>query len=117
MIKKINYLLSKKDKKWLVILLFLSLLSSIIETVGIGAIMPFISMASNPDLISNNHYLSLVYNYFIFEDKSLFIVYFGFTLILFYIFRAIYTIIYGYLLNKFTMDKYSSIANNMFDKS
>jgi ATP-binding cassette subfamily B protein/ATP-binding cassette subfamily C protein len=116
LIKKINYLLTQKDKKWLILLLFLSLLSSIIETVGISAIMPFISMASNPELIVSNKYLNAIYTFFNLNDKEQFIVYFGIGLILFYIFRAVYTVVYGYLLNKFSMDKYANIANLLFYK-
>ncbi|MAC83422.1 MAG: ABC transporter ATP-binding protein [Arcobacter sp.] len=114
MIKKINFLLTRNDKKWLGLLLLLSLIASIIETVGISAIMPFISMASNPELILDNKYLKFLFDLFDFKDKQKFIIYFGSILIFFYIFRALYTILFGYLLNKFALNKYSSFANQLF---
>ena len=57
------------DKKKLVILFFMSLFLSLVETVGIAAIMPFISMASNPELILENKYYNFIYNIYNFNHK------------------------------------------------
>jgi len=115
MIKKINALLSLKDKKLLLILLLMSVVLSIIETIGITAIMPFISISANPDLILNNHYYFIVYKFLHFNEPKLFIIYFGVLLILFYIFRAMYITYYNYKVNKFSMDKYSSFVYKIFN--
>ena len=115
MIKKIAFLLSVKDKKMLALLLLMSLFLSIIETIGISAIMPFIAMASDPEFILENKYLSFIYHFFQTENYDLFIIYFGFFLILFYIFRAVYILVHGYMLNKFAMNKYGVLANKLFE--
>ena len=115
MIKKLNYLFSQKDRKVLFGLLIMSLILSVIETVGITAIMPFISTASDSSLIFTNEYYKSIYDFFNFTDSKEFIVYFGLSLILFYIFRGFYIVLYGYLLNKFAMDKYTSFANKIFE--
>ena len=115
MIKKLVFLLSTQDKKMLALLLLMSFFLSIIETIGISAIMPFIAMASNPEFILENKYLSFIYYFFQIESNNLFIIYFGFFLILFYIFRAVYILAHGYMLNKFAMNKYSVLANKLFE--
>lgn len=115
MIKKLNYLLTKKDKKILFVLLIMSLFLSVIETIGITAIMPFISIASNNNLILTNEYYAVAYDFFGFNNPKEFIVYFGITLIIFYIFRGIYIVLYGYLINRFSMNKYISFANKIFE--
>jgi len=58
MLKKLNYLLSQKDKQYLVFLLGFSVIISLVETVGIGIIMPFISVASNFHLIQSKKYFT-----------------------------------------------------------
>ena len=115
MIKKLNFLLTRSDKKFLVILLFMSLLLSVIETIGITAIMPFISIASNPELIYSNEYYKIAYDFFNITSSKEFIIYFGVSLICFYIFRAVYTLYHGYLMIKFSMNKYIIFANKLFE--
>lgn len=56
-------LFSSRDKKKIVLIFFGVLLSGLWEVVGIGSIMPFISVASNPDMIQTNVYLKWVYDY------------------------------------------------------
>lgn len=113
-IQKLRAITSRQEKKYLLLLLFLSIIFSIIETVGISAIMPFISMASNPDLIAQNKTYHAVYTFFGFGNSNIFIMTFGFVLIGFYIFRAIYTIIYIYLLNRFAFGRYHQFAYRLF---
>jgi ATP-binding cassette subfamily B protein/ATP-binding cassette subfamily C protein len=105
-IKKLNFLLTRQDKKFLFVLLV---------TVGITAIMPFISTASNPSLIDSNEYYKRVYDFFAFTSSRDFIVYFGLSLICFYIVRAFYIIFHSYLMSKFSMKKYSIFANKLFN--
>lgn len=114
MINKINFLLTNKDKKTLFILLIMSIILSIIETIGITAIMPFISVASNPELILENKYYKYVYDFFNLTSKSTFILYFGLSLIAFYLFRAFYIVFNGYMVNKFSMEKYMIFTNKIF---
>ncbi len=47
MYKKLNSLLTKHDKKFLLLLIIFSVAIALIETIGIAAIMPFISVASD----------------------------------------------------------------------
>lgn len=112
-IRKLRSLLTQKDKKFLVILFLLTILLSIIETVGISAIMPFISIASNPDLINNGYYKQ-VFNLFGFKEKNDFIIAFGFFLIGFYLFRSFYNLIYSYLLNRFSFGSYHQFSFKLF---
>lgn len=112
-IQKLNMLLTHQQKRFLLILFGLTIVLSLIETIGISAIMPFISMASNPNILDNGYY-SYVYNFFGFESKNLFIIVFGFSLIGFYILRAIYSVFYSYSLNRFSFGTYNEFAYRLF---
>ncbi|MGJ0308747.1 ATP-binding cassette domain-containing protein [Aliarcobacter cryaerophilus] len=114
MFKKIREILTKKDKLSLLILFFMSILLSVIETLGISSIMPFITLATDPTKIIDNEYSKIVYNFLGFTSTSDFMIFFGLILILFYIFRAFYLIFYHYYLNKFSYGRFHSFAFRLF---
>ncbi len=114
-LSKLNSLLSKRDKKILILLLLFSILISIIETVGIGIIMPFISLASDFTKIDTDRYFTFFYHLFEFKTPLNFVVTFGILLIIFYIFRAILNLGYFYALNRFSQGRYHILAYRLFE--
>ncbi len=116
LIYKLRVILSKKDKIFLFFLLLFSIMVSAIETVGISIIMPFISIATNFDIIKTNKYYSFFYNFFHFSTPSQFVIYFGIALVIFYIIRALINIAYIYYLNRFSQNRYHIIATKLFDR-
>lgn len=113
-ISKLRAITTKKDKTFLIVLLIMSIFLSLIETIGISAIMPFITLATNPDMIQTNSYSKVIYDFFAFSNSNKFVAIFGIVLILFYIFRAVYTMFYTYLLSKFSMGRYHIFAFRLF---
>lgn len=83
--------------------------------VGIGAIMPFISVASDFTQIQSNNYLHKFYNIFGFSRPIDFVVAFGLALIAFYIFRAVLNLAYFYALNRFAQGRYHLLAYRLFE--
>lgn len=116
-IKKFNFLLTNKDKNSLLFLLLMSLFLSVIETISLASIVPFISMASNHEIINNNEYLFKIYSFLEFKNTEKFIIAFGVFLIIFYVFKAVYTVFFTYRLNKFTFDKYAYLSNILYTKN
>ncbi len=114
-IKKLRSLLTRRDKQFLLGLLFFSIVISIIETVGISVIMPFITVATDFSLIHTNEYYSKVYNMFSFDNDVKFVITFGIVLIVFYIFRSVINLLYFYLLNRFTQTRYHLLAYRLFE--
>ncbi|MGP1449756.1 MAG: ATP-binding cassette domain-containing protein [Wolinella sp.] len=114
MIHKLRQLLSKEDKHFIFALLIFSILISIIEMVGISAIMPFISVASDFSKVESNQYFHIVYDYFSFENPRDFILAFGMVLLFFYIFRSLINLYYQYLLARFSFGRYHLIASRLF---
>lgn len=113
-IKKLRAITSKKDKLFLLFLLILSIVLSLIETIGITSIMPFITLASDPSKILQNEYSKIVYSFFGFKNPINFMVLFGVLLVIFYIVRAAYTVMYSYLLNRFAFGRYHIFAYRLF---
>jgi len=115
MFSKLNLLLTKRDKQVLIVLLGFSVFISVIETVGIGVILPFISVASNFTLIHTNKYYQYVYKLFHFHSEINFVLAFGVGLIFFYIFRSLINLVYFYSLNKFSQGRYHLLAYRLFE--
>ena len=113
-LKKLLAITTRQEKKNFIILIFMSIFLSIIETVGISAIMPFITLASDPSKIVSNKYSKMVYDFFEFSTATNFMIFFGLFLIGFYIFRAIYSMLYNYILNKFAFGRFHAFAFRLF---
>lgn len=115
MLDKLRSLLTKRDKQFLLGLLFFSILISVIETVGISVIMPFMSIAIDFNLIHENEYYSYFYKLLSFKSEISFILFFGISLVFFYLFRSLINIFYFYLLSKFTQGRYHLLAYRLFE--
>ncbi len=113
--RKLNSILTKKDKQFVKLLLIFSIVISIIETAGISIIMPFIAVASDFTLIESNEYYSSVYTFFNFTNPVDFVVVFGIVLIVFYIFRSIINLFYFYMISRFSQGRYHLLAYRLFE--
>lgn len=112
---KISLLLTRRDKLFLGYLLVFSIFISLIETVGVSIIMPFIAVATDFTHIQSNPYFSFLYNFFSFTSASYFILAFGICLILFYLGRSALNLFYIYLLARFARGRYHLIAYRLFE--
>lgn len=107
-------LLDHKTKRKLIWLIIFSIFLSIIETIGISAIMPFIDIATNFENIKTNQYYQSVFNFFNFDSKINFAIGFGLLLIVFYIFRGVINLLYTYLMSKFSEEFYAQTIKKLF---
>ncbi|WP_095228822.1 ABC transporter ATP-binding protein [Helicobacter sp. 13S00401-1] len=116
-LKKLWRLTNRRDKLQLIGIFLLTIFLSIMETFGISVIMPFITLAASPQRILTNKYAHAVYEFFDFSSTTHFMVTFSVILILFYIFRAAYHVMYSYVTNTFSFRKYHNFALRLFGKS
>ncbi len=114
MINKLRYLLSRRDKLFLLFLLGFSIIIALIETAGISVIMPFIAVATDFSRIFANKYLNFLYKLFQFSSPQVFVITFGIFLIFFYIFRSGINLLYFYFLARFSQSRYHLIAYKLF---
>ena len=92
--QKLWEILTIQDKKYILIIVIFSFFVSLIETIGVTAIMPFIAVASDFDIIHSQNYYSMVYDIFSFKSEAQFIIVFGVILICFYLFRSVLNFLY-----------------------
>ncbi len=113
-IQKLRLLLDKKYKRHFLWLLFFSVLVSVIETVSISAIMPFIDIATDFESIQKNHYYQWFFDLFGFENNIDFAIAFGLVLFGFYIFRGGINLFYSYAMANFTQNLYAETTKRLF---
>jgi ABC-type multidrug transport system fused ATPase/permease subunit len=112
---KLFSILTHHDKKFLAILVVISIAISLIEMVGVAAILPFITIASNFSTIHTNHYFEFIYHFFNFHNDIDFIITIGIVLLVFYFLRSLLNLGYFYLLAKFSKGRYHLIAYRLFE--
>lgn len=116
-LKILSRLITKRDKAILLVLFLATIVLSLIETLGISVIMPFITFASNPDMIFAHWSSRWVYDTFGFSSTLHFMYAFSGVLLGFYIFRAMYNAAYSYGLSRFAFRKFHFFAYRLFCKS
>ena len=57
-LKKLLHFLSHGERKQLPLLLIMTLVMALLDTIGIASIMPFITVLANPDIIETNYILN-----------------------------------------------------------
>jgi len=113
-IKKLQSLLDSDTKRKFGWLIAFSIFVSIIEAIGISAIMPFIEIATNFDSIHSNQYYQAAYSFFKFQNEVNFAIIFGLTLAAFYLFRGALNLWYSYVMSHFSQGIYSLTTKKLF---
>ncbi len=112
---KLFSILTRHDKKFLALLIFISIVVSLIEMIGVGAILPFITIAADFSAIHLNSYSAWAYRFFGFTSEINFVIVCGLVLLLFYLLRSLLNLGYFYLLAKFSKGRYHLIAYRLFE--
>ncbi|MDR0316188.1 MAG: ATP-binding cassette domain-containing protein [Treponema sp.] len=110
---KLFSLLNRRHRIYFCILIILTIGFSLIETIGISAIMPFISLASEPNLVTGGWYKK-AFDFCGFVKPESFIIALGIAIIFFYFFRAIYSILLNYSMNRFSFAIYRRLSKTIF---
>ena len=113
---KIYSLLDPEDRRFFLLLFLFSVFVSFVEIVGVAAIMPFLSAATDFSLVHEKWYFSAPYDFFGFESEVDFVLIFGMLLAGFYIFRSVVNFLYFHLLARFSKGRYYAIAVKLFRK-
>lgn len=90
MLKKINYVLDRRQKINLGILLVIILVGAFVELLGVSAVMPLINVAMEPDKIGEKWYFVLICKYTGITDVNRMIVFLAVVLIVIYILKNMY---------------------------
>lgn len=77
LISRLRVLLSGKEKRQLLLLLFFQVAVALLETAGIASIMPFVTVLTDPTIVERNHYLHGVKSALGIQDSQTFLILLG----------------------------------------
>ena len=103
-LKKFLFLLSLYERKNIILLLILIIISATLDMIGVASILPFIAVLTNPTLIETNFILSFMFknsNIFGVENINQFIFYLGVLIFLLLIISLVFKAITTYLQIRF----------------
>ena len=112
--KKFLYVFSG-HKKQLITLTLIFLLTSILEGFGIGLIGPFLDLAGNPELVSDNTQLSWIYNYLGLQNSSQLVTAMGLLVVLVFLVKAVFYFLGKRYSYKVLFDQRAAVQERLFD--
>ncbi len=93
MINKLNYIISKQEKRALLCIAFMIIIASILELLGVTLFMPFIDIMLDTSKIHSSSILSFVYKLGGFTSERVFLTMIAFAIIVVYIFKNAFLLI------------------------
>ena len=115
-VKKIYSLLSKHERKQLYGVFVAVLIMGFFEVVGVGSILPFLSVASNPEIIQSNEYLRWGFEIFDFSSTTTFLIALGGLTILVLTVTQLFSAFTTYLIQNFGNMRNYTLSVRLFHK-
>ena len=115
-LKKINFIITKRQRKGFIILIFLLFVGMVFELFGLGILLPVLTIISDPNFIDTNIYLVKIADIFELEKHSDFIMFDLISLIVFYLIKTVFLVILSFIQNRFLSNVISETAKTLFSK-
>lgn len=115
MLKKVNYILDRKQKCKLVALLFIIIIGAFLELLGVSAILPLINVAMDPKSIDNTWYLKALKDTFSLYEPNQMLLFLAVLLILIYVIKNLYITMMYNLQYRFIFNNQRYLAVKMMN--
>ena len=89
-IKKLNVLLDKKQKHFMIVLVIMMLIGAVLETAGIAVIVPVMTILMDENAITDNALVSWIYGFLHFTSHRAFIITVMLSLIFIFVLKNLY---------------------------
>lgn len=115
-IKKINFLITRRQRLGLLLLAFLLFIGMILEVIGLGILLPAITLILDPDTITKNKLVINILDFFQIENHQDFVFLFLFSIFLIYLIKTIFLVFLTFKQNRFLNNITAYIGNSLFNK-
>lgn len=113
-LKNILQLFNKREKKKLLILFILMVFAALFETIGIGLIVPFVGIATNPSMIQEQAILSYIYELFMFRSTTGFVIFSVVFLLSIFILKNLYLLVFNYVQYRVILNQQVKLSRELF---
>lgn len=113
-LKKINFLITKRQRIGLVILTFLLFIGMFLEIFGLGILIPTISIILDPEITDKTPFILTIRNFFSeLSDLSFAFLFLG-VLVFVYLIKSVFIVFLTHKQNRFLNNMVAYISNNLF---
>lgn len=111
------YWILEHRERWLFVrVIFAVVLMAFLEVVSIGAILPFMGLLTQPDIIYENQWLNLAYTRLGFEDPAQFLLFAGVCLLGIFLFKNVFATFTVWLQLKFSWGVFFSVSTRLLTR-
>lgn len=107
---ELNYVFNKNQKIRLIILFFVMLVGTVLEVLGVTAVLPLIEAMTNPQSILEKPYFSFFYNMFHFNNTTEFMIVICLLVMAVYLIKNIYILLQNDLQYRFVFNNQVRIS-------
>lgn len=109
-------LFNKREKKKLLILFLMMIISAMFETIGIGLIVPFVGIVTNPSIIKEQKILNTIYELFHFNSTTSFLIFSVFVLLTIFVLKNLYILLFQYSQNRVILNQQVKLSKRLFNE-
>ncbi|WP_431800750.1 ABC transporter ATP-binding protein [Halobacillus andaensis] len=113
-ISKLLSLFDKREKRKLLLLFFMMVVAALLETIGIGLIVPFVGLVTNPDHIHENDFLSFIYNFLNFSSNTSFVIFAVCIMLSIFILKNLYLLLFNYSQYRVILNQQVKLSRKLF---
>ncbi len=113
MINKVNYIFNRKQKTELVFLLIFVIIGSLLETLGVSAILPLVEIVTTPEVVESNKLYGMVMDLFGLRETVQLLLYGAWMLVFLYIFKNVFIILEYDFQNKYICKNQWKLSTEM----
>lgn len=114
-IKKVNFLLDRKMKLKLILILFVTLIGAFFELVGIAIILPIVELAMSDVNVESNIFARIVSTIFGVKDKETILIILIIMTVIIYIVKAVYLVVSSAIQYSFSMNLKRTISVKLLE--
>ncbi|MBF0595250.1 MAG: ABC transporter ATP-binding protein [Candidatus Omnitrophica bacterium] len=114
LLKRMAVLFQKEDRLNFILLFIGILLNSGMEVLGIGLIVPFISLLAHPEMLETNHHLNRVYHFFPFHSFLDFMIVLAVFIVVVFVVKNVIVMVMTFFQTKFIFGKRAVLATRLF---
>ncbi|MCU9612320.1 ABC transporter ATP-binding protein/permease [Caldibacillus lycopersici] len=114
LIKKILFLFSKKEKLRFLLIFVMIIIAAVLETLGIGLIVPFVEIVMNSSSLSDNQILMSAYELFSFQSTNDFLIFSAIVLLSVFILKNIYLLFFQYVQSLVILNQQNQLSVRLF---
>jgi len=113
-LKKINFLITKRQRKGFVILTLLLFVGMILEVFGLGILIPALSILLDPEIVEKTLLIANIKSFCPEISHQIFLFYFLGAIVFIYFLKSLFLVFLTHKQNRFLTNVTAYISNNLF---